>query len=305
MFCFYSVLKQAVISGHNNKYIAGIGFDATCSLVAIDQNDQPLTISTTGQSNQNIILWMDHRARIESTIINATKHDILKYVGGHISLEMEIPKIMWLKTHLGDQFWNKLGKLFDLPDFLTFKCTGNDTRSLCSLVCKCSYDGFTNSWPTGFLDQIGLHDLCKNDFQIIGKNVATPGSPIGNGLTVKAAKELGLCAGTPVATSMIDAHAGALCLLNCYSESISDDISEKMALICGTSSCHMSIEKEIIWAEGRFYSRCCQGVVFRKHVYDQCFFCVFIDEVFGVHIRMSCFRTSICTKVAKAVLAFY
>lgn len=280
-------------------YIAGIGFDATCSLVAIDKENKPLSISTTSQNNQNIILWMDHRAAIEADIINATKHDILKYVGGHISLEMEIPKIMWLKAHLGDQFWDKLGKLFDLPDFLTYKCTGDDTRSLCSLVCKCSYDGFTNSWPVDFLDQIGLHDLCNNDYRIIGKKAATPGSPIGNGLTNNAAKELGLCPGTSVATSMIDAHAGALCLLSCYSDSIDDDISEKMALICGTSSCHMSIEKEVIWAEGRFYTRCFQDIMLMIT------FSVFIDEVSGAHIRMSCFRTSIYMKVDKVALAFY
>jgi len=42
--------------------IKGIGFDATCSLVVLDQNEDPLTISPTNDNNQNIILWMDHRA---------------------------------------------------------------------------------------------------------------------------------------------------------------------------------------------------------------------------------------------------
>ena len=37
-----------------------------------------------------------------------------------------------------------------------------------------------------------------------------PGAPCGKGLTSEAATELGLDPGTPVATSIIDAHAGAL-----------------------------------------------------------------------------------------------
>lgn len=243
---------QSVTNGYEKKSIAGIGFDATCSLVAIDRNGQPLTVSTTGDNKQNVILWMDHRASAEADRINATEHKILDCVGGSVSIEMEMPKVIWLKTNLREQ-WSKVGKLFDLPDFLTFKCTGNDTRSFCSLVCKWNYDGFNNCWPIDFLKQIGLDDLCANDFDVLGKNVTTPGQAIGGGLCEAAAIELGLIAGTPVAGSMIDAHAGALCLLGCQADGIDDDLSSKLALICGTSSCHMSISKEIVWAKGKYH----------------------------------------------------
>lgn len=113
--------------GYTNE-IAGIGFDATCSLVAIDTSDKPLTVSTTGSNEKNIILWMDHRAVDETNFINATNHEILKYVGGKVSLEMQCPKLLWLKNNLNLNCWAKVGKFFDLPDFLTWKCTGNDSR---------------------------------------------------------------------------------------------------------------------------------------------------------------------------------
>lgn len=87
--------------------------------MAVDKNNKPLTVSTTGDNNQNIILWMDHRAANEASQINATKHELLKCVGGKVSLEMEIPKVMWLKSNLKKECWSKLGKLFDLPDYLT------------------------------------------------------------------------------------------------------------------------------------------------------------------------------------------
>lgn len=244
-----------MISGCPVEKIAGIGFDATCSLVAVDKDDKPLTVSTTGDNNQNIILWMDHRASEEAARINDTKHELLKCVGGKVSLEMEIPKVMWLKSHLNKECWSKLGKLFDLPDYLTWRCTGDDTRSLCSIVCKWNFDGFNHSWSRDFFEKIDLKDLCEDDFAILGKNVTTPGATIGKGLNEQAARELGLKVGTPVAGSMIDAHAGALSLFGCHAEGIEDDVSSKMALICGTSSCHMSVEKNLVWANGKFIEK--------------------------------------------------
>ncbi|XP_031633849.1 FGGY carbohydrate kinase domain-containing protein [Contarinia nasturtii] len=241
---------QIVTRNYPKEKVSGIGFDATCSLVALDKNDKPLSVSTTGDNNQNIILWMDHRAEKEADQINATKHELLKCVGGKVSLEMEIPKVMWLKSNLNEKCWSKLGKLFDLPDFLTWKCTGDDTRSLCSIVCKWNYDGFNQTWSRDFFKTLGIEELCANDFAILGRNVTTPGATIGNGLNEAAARDLGLNVGTPVAGSMIDAHAGALCLLGCHADGIDEAISSKMALICGTSSCHMSVQKELIWPSG-------------------------------------------------------
>ena len=40
---------------------------------------------------------MDHRASKQAERINATQHEVLKYVGGKISLEMQTPKLLWLK----------------------------------------------------------------------------------------------------------------------------------------------------------------------------------------------------------------
>lgn len=50
-----------------------------------------------GKEDLNIILWMDHRAFEEAEFINSMGHKVLKYVGGKISPEMEIPKLLWLK----------------------------------------------------------------------------------------------------------------------------------------------------------------------------------------------------------------
>lgn len=82
----------------------------------------------TGENYRNIILWMDHRAKKEAEEINYKKHRVLQYVGGKISVEMETPKLLWLKRNLFETCWKKAGYFFDLPDFLTWMATTKDTR---------------------------------------------------------------------------------------------------------------------------------------------------------------------------------
>src|ERR1035437_9997065 len=120
--------------------IAGIGFDATCSLVVLDARDRPVSVSPTagpglraGRAAQNVIVWMDHRAIPEAELINRTRHPVLRYVGGVISPEMQTPKLLWLKKNL-PVTWKRAARFLDLPDFLTYRATGDDTRSLCTIV---------------------------------------------------------------------------------------------------------------------------------------------------------------------------
>ena len=103
--------------------VKGIGFDATCSLVVLASDGTPVTVSGSGDPQRNVIVWMDHRATGEAREINDTKDDVLRYVGGLISPEMEVPKLLWLKRHLRASF-DAAGHFFDLADFLSWRATG-------------------------------------------------------------------------------------------------------------------------------------------------------------------------------------
>ncbi|MCA9604311.1 MAG: FGGY-family carbohydrate kinase [Myxococcales bacterium] len=227
--------------------VAGIGFDATCSLVALDAEDRPVTVSPTGDDEWNVIVWMDHRAMDQTDRINATKHDVLRYVGGTMSPEMEPPKLLWLKEQL-PATWSRTARFLDLPDFLTYRATGVDVRSLCTTVCKWTYRGDEERWDDGFFAEVGLGDLVGYDR--IGTRVRPMGERVG-GLSERAAAELGLAAGTPVGVSIIDAHAGGLGLLGALDGELDADAFERrLALIGGTSSCHMAVSAEPRFIEG-------------------------------------------------------
>jgi len=235
-------------SGLAPNQIAGIGFDATCSLVLLDEMDRPVSVSPTGRDEQNVIVWMDHRAARQAERITATRHDVLQYVGRVISPEMQTPKLLWLKEELPSAF-NRAARFLDLPDFLTYRATGVDRRSLCTTVCKWTYLGHENRWDADYFNGIGLGDLAEERFRRIGTEVHPMGERVG-GLTPQAAAELGLTAGTPVAVSIIDAHAGGLGLLGVPVGDAKVDFNRRLALIGGTSSCHMAVSPDPRFVEG-------------------------------------------------------
>src|SRR3979490_1263553 len=125
--------------------VKGVGFDATCSLVVLDAAGGPLTVSASGDIRRNVIVWMDHRAIPEARLVNETHDDVLRYVGGTISPEMEIPKLLWLKRHMPATF-RAAGHFFDLADYLSFRATGSTARSICTLGCKWNYLARDQRW---------------------------------------------------------------------------------------------------------------------------------------------------------------
>ncbi|MHC4127037.1 MAG: FGGY-family carbohydrate kinase [Planctomycetota bacterium] len=258
--CGSAVRGALAEAGVEPRRIRGLGFDATCSLVVLDEHDRPVTVSPTGRDEQNVIVWMDHRARAEAEHINALGHDVLKYVGGTISPEMESPKLLWLKRNL-PQSWRRAARFLDLADALTYRATDRDTRSLCSTVCKWTYLGHEPSarpdgvgrWDPSYWRRIGLDDLADEDFARIGTVVRPMGEPIADGLTEQAADDLGLAPGTAVGVSIIDAHAGGLGVLGARLDErvpAPEDLERRVALIGGTSSCHMAVSREPRFVRG-------------------------------------------------------
>ena len=123
-----SVRRAVAEAGIDPSSVAGIGYDATCSLVVLGEGGRPLSVSPSGDPARNIIVWMDHRAMDQTRRINQTGERALDYVGGSISPEMETPKLVWLAENLPATF-NSAWQFFDLADYLTWRSTGSLARA--------------------------------------------------------------------------------------------------------------------------------------------------------------------------------
>lgn len=265
-----NAMKQAGIAP---AAIAGIAFDAANSLAAIDEHDRPVSLSPTGNDDQNIIMWMDHRAVAEAARLTRQGHQVISYLGGVVSPEHAIPKMMWVKKHLPES-WKRTARFLDLADWLTYRATGRDVRSACTTVCKwtrLAHEKPGAEWSEEFFRSNRIYDALQRG--AFGQTVEPIGTCAG-GLNYVSARELGLEVGTPVAVGLIDAYAGGLGVLGMTApratkgtgstpDAVLADINHVLCLIAGTSTCHMVVSKNPrfvpgVW--GPYYSAMVPGL---------------------------------------------
>lgn len=239
-----AVRESVVHAGIDPAHVAGIGFDATCSLVVRGPEDETLPVGDPAHPERDIIVWMDHRAVEQADRINKQGHDVLKYVGGRISPEMQTPKLLWLKENR-PEIYARAEHFFDLADFLTWKATGALDRSSCTVTCKWTYLAHELRWDADYFRQIGLDDLADQNFSRIGQSVVEPGAALGAGLTELAAQAMGLTAGTAVAAGLIDAHAGGVGTV-----AAGGDARNCLGYVFGTSSCTMTTTEKPVFVPG-------------------------------------------------------
>ena len=226
-------------SGVRAEDIAGISFDATCSLVVRDAQGSQLSVSTTGEKRWDTIVWLDHRALDEADECTASSHHVLKYIGGVMSPEMATPKLMWLRRHMPDT-WGQAAHVFDLADFLAWKASGSTARSQNTLTCKWTYLAHENGWRPDFFEAVGLGDMLERAG--LPETASPVGADLGT-LTSDSAAVLGLTEQARVGVGVIDAFAGALGVLGGFALDRSG-IDRHLALIAGTSSCIIAMSPE-------------------------------------------------------------
>lgn len=228
-------------AGVSPAAFAAIGFDATCSLVVRDRDGAPLSVSRDGKARFDTIVWLDHRALVEADLCTATGHAVVTHSGGVISPEMQMPKLLWLKRNLPEQ-WEKAGFFFDLADFLSWRATGNTARSRCTLTAKWNYlSHLQPGWQADYLESIGLSDLVERGG--LPQETLPVGRAVGC-LTAAAAADLGLDQDCKVATGLIDAYAGAIGVLGGFAAE-PRQLQQRLALIAGTSSCIVAFSREM------------------------------------------------------------
>lgn len=223
--------------------LSGMAFDATSSLYVEAAGGAPL------DGEADVFCWMDHRGEREAEEIASTQDRYLAYVGGTLSPEMHLPKLLWLRRNR-PQAWARVVAVRDLCDELARRTTGQDRHSICGLSCKLPYlPADREPWRRDLLAGLGIADLLDR-----GALQAPPGL-VGTRhgrVSPAAADALSLPPGLPVAVGLIDAEAGALGVLG---RGFREAMNRTVALIGGTSTCYMAFaadERQVSGVWGPF-----------------------------------------------------
>lgn len=237
-----AVLQQA---GAKPEQIAGIGVDFTASTVLPTLADgTPLCRldEFAGEPYAWVKLWKDHAAQPEAEAMNrlAAERDepFLQRYGGRLSSEWLFPKALRMLRHAPRAF-AAAERIIEAGDWLVWQLCGRERRSACQAGYKGLWARQGGHPSSDYL--AALHTDFPRLLGKLGHRVFSLGNAAG-GLMPAWAQRLGLRSGTPVSVAIIDAHAA---VLGC-------GVAEagKMVLVLGTSTCHLVMHPDAVYAPG-------------------------------------------------------
>lgn len=208
----YVIIELLKNSGVNKEDIIGIGVDFTASTVLpIDEKSFPLCMKEefTGRRNAYVKLWKHHGAQKQADYINILLKELGQEdsprFGGAVSPELMVPKVLEMLQE-DPQVYESASEIIEAGDWITRVLTGSNCRS-------CSMAGYKAWWNQreGYPNRefFAAVDPRMENFveeKLPGK-ICNVGKAVGT-LSYEWAERLGLKEGIPVASAVIDSHAG-------------------------------------------------------------------------------------------------
>jgi D-ribulokinase len=204
-----SVREAVAAAGVDAGIRRGMGFDATCSLVVpsramrlrsqwalrmIRPQYHRLDGSSRGRSGRA------HQRRGSRCSALCRRPHFARNGNAEASLAEGIPPQSFAAA------WH----FFDLADYLTWRATGSIWRDRSAPSPASGPTSRTSNAGTPAISRRSVSESWRRkDFPRIGTDIVDPGTPLGKGLTERAAAAIGLPAGT-LSERMIDAHAGGI-----------------------------------------------------------------------------------------------
>jgi L-ribulokinase len=234
-------------SGARPEEVIGIGLDFTsCTLLPTDRDGTPLC--TKGEFRDDpqawAKLWKHHGAVREALRIQQVAEErgekFMDYFAHAISSEWLMPKVLETR-HRSPRVYERTWTFVEACDWIPWQLTGRLARNACCAGFKAQYIEELGGYPTeDFLNAVDEGWGGFFETKMPGR-VIPAGEPVG-GITEHWAGELGLAPGTPVSAGMIDAHMGV--------PGVGITEPGRMALVLGTSFCHMMLGEDLKMGEG-------------------------------------------------------
>ncbi len=231
-----AVIAQAGISQDD---IVGIGVDFTsCTMLPTTCDGTPLC--ELEAFKQVPLAWpklWKHHGAIEQTerlnrIAKQRNESFLRRYGGTIGLEWFFPKMLETiecapQVAATAEVWLEGG------DWFVWQLVGGPAETLTRSTCQAGYKAMwsvSDGYPSSDYLNAVHPELARAARECLPGIMRSPGERAGK-LTAKMAERLGLLAGTPVSTAIIDAHSAV--------PGVGAAEPGTLVMVLGTSSCHM------------------------------------------------------------------
>jgi len=253
---YFVVLREGVPkvlrdAGVTPEQVVGIGIDFTsCTILPTLADGVPLCTlrQYASQPHAWVKLWKHHAAQPEAVRITRLgrqrNEEIMRVYSGGYSSEWFFSKVLEIVDE-APEVYRAAERILEGADWIVWQMTGQERRNEC-----CA--GYKGMWikGAGFPSRDFFRALDPRLENVVEQKLAAEYYPLGScagGLTAPIAAMTGLRPGTPVAVGNIDAHSGV--------PACGVVKPGAMAMIMGTSLCHMLMAEERRFVEG------CAGVV--------------------------------------------
>jgi L-ribulokinase len=237
--------KLLTITGITPVRVIGIGVDFTsCTVLPVNRDGIPLCMLSEWESRMHAWpkLWKHHAAQAIADRINdvARQHGeaFLSRYGGKVSSEWYFPKLLQVFEEDYDVY-QETYRFVEAADWIVWYLTGHEKRNSCTAGYKAMWDPEQGIPKEAFFAAVNpafLHpdEKLGTEFYPLGTRAGT--------LTQEVAKMLGLSNQVAVAVGNVDAMVSA--------PSLGMHSSGTLALVMGTSICHLTVAKEEVRLPG-------------------------------------------------------
>ena len=139
--------------------VAAIGFDATCSLVAVGPDGGPVSVAEDGDPARDIIMWMDHRAgrgdrgdQRDARPGARLRRRRGQHRDGTAEGAVAAPA-------LPGPLRARRGAFSTSPTTSSGAAAASTPASVCTLTCKWNYLAHERRFPAAMLAAVGLDDV--------------------------------------------------------------------------------------------------------------------------------------------------
>lgn len=220
-----------------SREIAGIGIDATAlTLVPVAADGRLLSMHMPDAPQAKVKLWKRHTAQkyADMALEKAKEYGekFLENTGSTVSSEWTIPKLIETREEAPD-VWGNMDIALDLCDYLTWRLTGNITRSAASMCYKSCWT-YEHGFPSDcYLDALAAGFADEYKYLMRG-DILPPGACAGY-LTKEWRDKLGITENVVVAAGQPDGNTPPVAMGAVHDGDVSLTVGTSMVMLVNTS----------------------------------------------------------------------